>query len=91
MLDPALYPSPVRSAAVLSFATSRAGALRVEILDLAGRRVRRLAEESESAPGMHVLSIDRSGDDGRAMGPGVYFYRIETSEGTRTGRFVMLR
>jgi hypothetical protein len=90
-LEPALHPSPVRSAAVLSFATSRPGALRVEVIDLAGRRVQRVADEIDSPPGMHVLKISGIGDDGRRMSPGVYFYRIEAEEGARTGRFVMLK
>ena len=90
-LRPALYPSPVQTEAVLTFATSRPGVLRVELLDLAGRQVRRLADEIDSPPGMHVLTIDGTADDGQRMRPGMYFYRIEAEEGRRTGRFVMLR
>ena len=87
----AVYPSPVQSSAVLSFATSRPGTLRVDLLDLAGRAVRRLDDESESDAGMHTLSIDGIRDDGQRMSPGMYFYRIVADEGRLTGRFVLLK
>jgi hypothetical protein len=87
----AVYPSPVQTSAVLAFATSRAGALRVDLLDLAGRAVRRLDDESDSAAGMHALTINGIRDDGQRMRPGMYFYRIVADEGQMTGRFVMLR
>jgi len=90
-LQPTLHPSPIRSSAVLSFATSRPGPLRVEILDLAGRLVRRPLDEIDAPAGPHVVMIGRAIDEGRRLSPGVYFYRIQATEGVRTGRFVMLR
>jgi uncharacterized protein YjdB len=87
----AVYPSPVQASAVLSFATTRSGALRVDLLDLAGRAVRRLEDESDAAAGMHTLTIDGMRDDGRRMRAGMYFYRIVADEGRITGRFVMLK
>ena len=86
-----VYPSPVQTSAVLSFITSRSGALRVDLLDLAGRAVRRLDDESEAPAGTHALTINGIRDDGQRMRPGMYFYRIVADEGQLTGRFVMLR
>ncbi|MGH7740584.1 MAG: right-handed parallel beta-helix repeat-containing protein [Candidatus Eiseniibacteriota bacterium] len=91
-LAPMLYPSPLKTSATLRFATSRPGRLKVEILDLAGRRVRRLLDQDQAAAGLHQLSVERaSGADGARLDPGIYFYRIAASEGTRSGRFVVLR
>src|SRR5438093_6595642 len=90
-LQPTLHPSPIRSSAVLSFATSRPGPLRLEILDLAGRLVRRPLDEIDAPAGPHVVMIGRAIDEGRRLSPGVYFYRIQATEGVRTGRFVTLR
>jgi hypothetical protein len=87
----AVYPSPVQASAVLSFATTRTGALRVDLLDLAGREVRHLADESDASAGMHVLTIGRIRDDGQRMSPGLYFYRIVADEGRLTGRFILLK
>jgi hypothetical protein len=86
-----LYPSPVRVSAVLTFATTRPGALRVDILDLAGREVRRLDDEIDAPAGIHTLTIDQTRDDGQRTRPGLYFYRIVADEGQMTGRFVMLK
>jgi hypothetical protein len=87
----AVYPSPVQASAVLSFATTRSGALRVDLLDVAGRAVRRLDDESDASAGMHTLTIDGTRDDGQRMRAGMYFYRIVADEGRLTGRFVMLK
>jgi hypothetical protein len=86
-----LFPSPVQTSAVLSFATTRPGALRVDLLDVAGRDVRRLVDDSDSPAGMHMLTINGMRDDGQRMRPGLYFYRIVADEGQITGRFVMLK
>ena len=80
-----VVPSPIRSSGTLSFATSRPGSLRVEILDLAGRRVRRLLDRAEAPAGRHELSIP--GD----LDTGLYFYRIQGQERMETGRFAVLR
>jgi uncharacterized protein YjdB len=87
----AVYPSPVQSIAVLTFTTTRPGALRVDLVDLAGRSVRRLDYEMDAPAGGHALTIDGMRDDGQRMSPGMYFYRIVADEGRKTGRFVMLR
>jgi hypothetical protein len=86
-----LYPSPIQTSAVLMFATTRSGPLRVDIIDLAGREVRRLDSESDAPAGMHIFTIDRTRDDGQHMSPGLYFYRIVADEGRLTGRFVTLK
>jgi hypothetical protein len=48
-------------------------------------------QESELAPGWHDVPIQ-----GRPLGvsglpTGTYFYRIETAEGSATGKFVVLQ
>ena len=89
-LKPVVYPTPFRSAATLNFSTSRSGILRVDVIDLAGRRVRRLMDETDAGPGLHLLTITAN-SGGERLDPGIYFYRIEAAEGVRTGRFVVLR
>ena len=89
-LEPRLVPIPMREGGTLRFLTSRTGALRVEILDLAGRRVRQVMDEREAAAGVYELAIGRSGEGGARLGAGVYFWRVVAAEGTRNGRFVVL-
>jgi PKD domain-containing protein/carbohydrate binding protein with CBM4/9 domain/putative Ig domain-containing protein len=85
------YPNPFRFDAVLSFATSRPGRLRVEIFDVRGRRVRELVNEANHPAGLLQLRVDGLDPDGRKLAAGLYFYRIDTPEGVRRGRFVVLR
>ena len=90
--SPLVYPSPFRSTATLRFATSKPGRLRVDVFDLAGRRIRRLLDEDAAPAGVHQLGIARAGGGGAArLDAGIYFYRIEAPEGVRTGRFVVIQ
>ncbi len=89
-LEPRICPSPFRSEATLSFATSRSGALRVDVIDLAGRNVRQLVNDPDAPAGMHLIRIN-AGAGGAPLNPGIYFYRVDAREGVKTGRFVVLR
>ena len=90
-LRPTLCPSPLRSQGTLRFATSRSGMLRVQVVDLAGRRVRQLLDATDAPAGEHELPVDGRGDNGQPLSPGIYFFRIQAQEGLTTGRFVILR
>jgi hypothetical protein len=85
-----LAPSPVRNGSTLSFRTTESGALHVALYDTQGRRVRTLLDQSWSPAGSHQVPVDTRGDQG-ALGPGVYFYRIEAAEGSSSGRLVIAR
>lgn len=62
----------------------------VAVLDAAGRRVRRL-HEGMMTGGAHLLRWDGRGERGQALGPGVYFWRIESSEGVCTAKAILSR
>jgi parallel beta-helix repeat protein len=87
----AMLPNPLRSSASLVFATSRPGDASIQIFDLAGRQVRRIAREIFEPAGMHVVSFDGRGDDGALLPGGVYYYRIRSADGQKSGRFVIAR
>jgi len=77
--------------ATLTFATTRPGPVRVELYDLAGRRVRSLLDAPYVAPGLHSVTLDGRGDQGERLGDGVYFYRVQAIERSVAGRFVIVR
>ena len=91
LLRPALSPSPLRSRSTLSFRTSQAGAVQVELLDLSGRRVRALLHERDAAAGVHHVPIDGRSDRGDLLPSGVYLYRILAPRNAWTGRLVIVR
>jgi len=85
-----LAPNPFRTRARLAFSTAQAGPVSVRIFDVNGRLVRRLLDGALPA-GPHTLALDGRGDDGASLHSGVYFYRVRSSEGTSSGRFVIMK
>jgi hypothetical protein len=84
-------PNPLRPSGMLSFVTTVVGVVRLTLFDGGGRRVRTVLDATSLSAGYHDIPIDARGEDGRPLPSGVYFYRLETPEGTRTGRFAILR
>jgi len=85
-----MAPNPLRPAGMLSFVTTVGGSARLTLFDGHGRLVRTLLEETSLPTGYHDIPIDPRGGD-RPLSSGVYFYRLETAEGTRTGRLAIIR
>ena len=90
-IAPSVKPNPVGREATLTFATSRAGALQVEVYDVGGRRVRMLVNNSNAPAGTHVVRLDDRGDDGARLGSGVFFYRIRSADGSSKGHFLVMK
>lgn len=80
----AVAPNPAAGPVTLAFELSRATPVRLEVLDVAGRRVRRLAD-GVLPPGAHTARWDGRDDGGRAAPPGVYVAALE-AEGVRLVR-----
>ncbi|MGE5176820.1 MAG: FG-GAP-like repeat-containing protein [Hyphomicrobiales bacterium] len=72
----------------LLFRTRREGPARVRVFDTRGRLVRTVLDEPALAAGPHRVPLAL---EGARVAAGVYFYRVETVEGTSSGRFVRLR
>jgi parallel beta-helix repeat protein len=84
-----VFPNPLRGSGALSFTTTRAGRLQAWLVDASGRVVRRLVDEDRAAAGRHVVRVDAKA--GQPLAAGVYFYRVQSPEGTKSGRFVISR
>jgi hypothetical protein len=76
--------------AMIAFGIVRKERVEVRIYDVAGRRVRTLAHR-EFAAGEHVLRWDGSGDDGRPVAHGVYFYVLRTPSFTSQKKIALLK
>jgi PKD repeat protein len=90
-LAASVSPNPLNPAGVLTFHTSRAGAVTIAMFDPAGRLVRTILKDSSVDAGYHDATIDGKRDDGSKLPSGVYFYRIDSAEGTAMGRIVLLK
>jgi hypothetical protein len=86
-----IAPNPLNPQAKLSLELGKAGWLRVTLYDMQGRLVRELANESNVAAGLQVITIDGMNSKGQPLASGVYFYRVESAEGTHQGRLAIVR
>ncbi|HEU4334589.1 MAG TPA: FlgD immunoglobulin-like domain containing protein, partial [Candidatus Eisenbacteria bacterium] len=77
-------PNPFDPSTVISLSLPNSGATRVEVYDIQGRLVKRLVNVWLPA-GNHAVTWDGTNDQGRPVGSGVYFSRIE-SNGLKTGQ-----
>jgi hypothetical protein len=84
------WPNPTREGAMLELALPRAGRVELSLYDLAGRRVRTIAER-EFPAGRHVLTWDGGGENGVRAGAGLYWLRLEAGGRTLTRRVAVLR
>ncbi|HTO90164.1 MAG TPA: T9SS type A sorting domain-containing protein [Candidatus Sulfotelmatobacter sp.] len=81
-------PNPARSNLTLGFALPAAGSVRLELFDLAGRRVCRWLNGAAAA-GAHALQVRLVADDGRPLAAGLYLVRLESRAGTLTRRLAV--
>jgi len=86
-----ISPNPLNPEAVLTFVTSTAGPVRVRLFDLRGRLVRSLLDDPSAAAGYHDVRIDGRDASGARLASGLYFYRIESTEGQTVGKFSVLK
>ena len=86
-----LEPKPFHSGGVLAFRTRTAGVASVALYDVRGSLVRRLIDRTWLPSGSHRVPFDGKGSNGAPLASGIYFYRIETAEGTTTGRASILK
>src|SRR5439155_7298817 len=84
-------PNPMIPAAVLTVQTSRRGRLRAALFDAGGRMVRLLTDLTDVPTGFHEVRFDGRALGGAALASGIYFYRVDSADGTAEGRIVMIR
>lgn len=78
-----------RGSVRITFRTERPGNVRLDVFDLAGRKVAELLSP-DSGIGERTVTWNGAGADGRTLAPGFYFIRIEGQDGA-TARVVISR
>jgi hypothetical protein len=81
-------PNPSRGDALLRFSLPAAGAVRLEMVDISGRRLWGMAGSFPA--GAHSWRWGGSDARGVRARAGLYFVRLVTPWGTRTERLVVL-
>jgi hypothetical protein len=83
-------PNPTQSGTTIGFALGSPARVRVEIVNLAGRRVAMLRDDV-LPKGPHQVTWSPGSNGQPAVTSGVYFYRIESGGEALSGKLVVLR
>ncbi|MCP4573922.1 MAG: hypothetical protein GY838_16305 [bacterium] len=84
-------PNPFNPATVISFRTTMSGPVTCAVYDTAGRLVRKLWCDVWLPAGPQSVSWNGIDEMGRAVGSGVYMYRVEAGAERFTGKLVLVR
>ena len=79
-----IVPNPLRDRGTIDLALGRTGAVRIELFDVQGRRLRTLLDERTLAAGRHQIEL------GARLRPGLYFYRVQAPDRRFNGRVMVL-
>ncbi|HCL29021.1 MAG TPA: hypothetical protein DIC52_11350 [Candidatus Latescibacteria bacterium] len=85
------YPNPFNPSTQIDFALAAETSARLVIYDVLGRVVRTLVPGQSMPAGFYSVSWDGRDTAGRAVGNGLYFYRLATPDFVGTGRMMMLK
>jgi len=86
----AAWPNPFAATTTLAYALARDARVRLEVVDVSGRRVRTLADGIEAA-GAHATTWDGRTERGDVASPGVYMVRLAAAGEVRTGKVLLAR
>jgi len=84
------YPNPFNPTTTIAFDTHKEGLVVMEIYNIKGQKVKSLVNEVMPA-GYHKIEWNGNDESGRAVGSGVYFYRMVTGDYVAVKKMVMLK
>ncbi len=83
-------PNPFNPSTTIAFTLPRDGRVRLDVVDLRGRRVRTLVDESRTA-GEHRIVWDGRDENGSQAASGTYLYRLTTSDRTISRKMMLVK
>ena len=83
------YPNPFNPSTVIPYQLAASSAVRLEVFNLLGQHLATLVD-GERAAGFHTATWQATDEAGRAVGAGVYIYRMTVGVERQTGRMVLL-
>jgi len=84
------WPNPFNPSTTISYYLPEAARVRLEIYDVAGRRIARLVNRNEER-GNHSALWNGAGESGRPAAPGIYICRLTAGRGTLSRKMVLIR
>jgi len=84
------YPNPFNPSTNISFTIPKECSVELAVYNIKGQRVKTLTNEVFAA-GSHSVVWNGDDEGGRAVGSGVYFYRLNAGEYKAVGKMVMVK
>jgi len=83
-------PTPARGGTQVVYSLSRPGPVSMALYNVRGQRVRTLMSRRMESPGLHGFKWDGRDQNGRTASSGVYFLRMESPDGIRGIKVVVV-
>ena len=83
------YPNPFNPSTIIPYQLPSAGHVRLDVFNVLGQRLATLVD-AERSVGMHTAQWDGTDAAGRAMGAGVYIYRLSSGGMAESRRMVLV-
>jgi hypothetical protein len=84
------YPNPFNPLCVIRFDLPEACRVELRVFDVSGAAVRTIVDGWKE-PGIHRVTWDGAGNDGRELPSGVYFYTLKADKFEATYKMVLLK
>ena len=84
------FPNPFNHSTVIRYHLAAQSQLSLDVFNLAGQKVRSLLHTQQPA-GSYQLSWDGRNDQGREVGTGIYFVKVQASAYTEVRKLVLLK
>jgi hypothetical protein len=85
------FPNPFNPTTTIHYGLAEATTVELAVYDILGQRVRTLVHAPSQAAGFYSATWDGLDQAGKAVGTGIYFYRLQTPQFTRTQRMTLLK
>ena len=83
------YPNPFNPSTIIPYQLPTSSHVRLDVFNMLGQRLATLVDGERSA-GMHTVQWDATDAVGRAVGAGVYIYRLSSGGMTESRRMVLV-
>ena len=84
------YPNPFNPETIISFALPNDGKVKVEVYNIRGQKVATILDDNLQK-GHHSVVWKGVDGNGKAVGSGVYLYRIQTEREALTAKMVLMK
>jgi hypothetical protein len=84
--NPLVYPNPFRNVTTVRLVLQQSGPVELRVFDAGGREVIPPLGQPRAQQGVLDLRLD-----GSDLGPGQYFYTVQTEAGSASGRLLLVR